>query len=48
MQAKMYSMNRIFGILMDIGCSNLHVEFSDHSGFRGAFLYFQKPPAANS
>ena len=45
MQMNMYSMNRIFGILMDMGCSNLHVEFSDHSGYRTAFLYFQKPSA---
>jgi 2-polyprenyl-3-methyl-5-hydroxy-6-metoxy-1,4-benzoquinol methylase len=45
MQMNSYSTNRIFDILIDLGCSNLRVEFSDHSGFRGVLLYFVKSPA---
>lgn len=42
MQMNNYSMSRIFGILMDSHCTNLYVEFSEHGGFRGAMLYFEK------
>lgn len=42
-----YSMNHLFNILIDARCSNLHVEFSDHGGFRGAMLYFQKSRQAD-
>jgi SAM-dependent methyltransferase len=44
MQVNSYSMNRIFKILFDARCSNLHIEFSDHSGFHGAMIYFEKSP----
>jgi SAM-dependent methyltransferase len=44
MQMNSYSLNRIFNILMDERCSNLHIEFSEHGGFRGAMLYFEKSP----
>lgn len=44
MEMHNYSMNRIFDILIDAHCSNLHIEFSDHSGFHGAMLYFEKSP----
>jgi SAM-dependent methyltransferase len=44
MEMHNYSMNRIFGILIDAHCSNLHVEFTNHAGFRGAMLYFEKSP----
>lgn len=44
MQMNSYSMNRIFNILFDAQCSNLHVEFSDHSGIHGAMLYFERSP----
>jgi len=47
MQMNSYSMNRLFNILIDARCSNLHVEFSDHGGFRGAMLYFQKSSQAD-
>jgi 2-polyprenyl-3-methyl-5-hydroxy-6-metoxy-1,4-benzoquinol methylase len=40
-----YSINRVFDILMDGQCSKLSVEFSEHAGYRGAMLYFQKTPA---
>jgi 2-polyprenyl-3-methyl-5-hydroxy-6-metoxy-1,4-benzoquinol methylase len=42
MQMNSYSINRVFNILVDLGCANLYTEFSDHGGFRGAMLYFQK------
>ena len=44
MQMNNYSMNRIFAILCDARCSNLHVEFSDHDGMKGAMIYFEKSP----
>ncbi len=44
MQMNSYSMNRIFDILMNAHCSNLQIEFSDHSGHHGAMLYFEKSP----
>lgn len=42
MQMNSYSMNRIFNILVDLHCSNLHLEFTDHNGFRGVTLYFER------
>jgi SAM-dependent methyltransferase len=41
-QMNSYSMNRIFNILIDGRCSNLHVEFSNHGGIYGAMIYFEK------
>jgi SAM-dependent methyltransferase len=43
MQMNCYSLNNIFEILIEEHCSNLHIEFSDHSGIHGAMLYFEKP-----
>jgi SAM-dependent methyltransferase len=42
MQMNSYSINRVFDILFASCCSNLHVEFEDHGGFRSAILYFEK------
>lgn len=42
MQVNSYSMSRIFKILFDAHCSNLYIEFSDHSGFHGAMIYFER------
>jgi SAM-dependent methyltransferase len=42
MQMNSYSMNRVFDILFAARCSNLHIEFVDHGGFRGAILFFEK------
>ncbi len=42
MQMNMYSLSRVFNILIDEHCSNLHVEFSEHRAYRGAMLYFEK------
>lgn len=42
MQMNSYSISRVFDILFAARCSNLHVEFEDHGGFRSAILYFEK------
>ncbi len=42
MQMNSYSINRVCDILIDSHCSNLHVEFVDHGGFRGVMFYFEK------
>jgi SAM-dependent methyltransferase len=42
MQMNNYSINRIFDILIDSHCSNVHVEFSNHSLHLGAMIYFQR------
>jgi hypothetical protein len=44
MQMNSYSMNRIFDILFDAHCSNLHVDLSDHRNSQSVMLYFEKPP----
>lgn len=44
-QMNNYSMNRIFNMLIDLHCSNVHMEFTDHGGFRGAVLYFERKAA---
>jgi SAM-dependent methyltransferase len=41
-----YSMSRIFEILVNSGCSNLHVELSSPSRILGAMLYFEKASKA--
>lgn len=48
MQMNSYSMSRILEILYDSHCSNLHIEFSNHSGHHGAMLYFEKRFRAQS
>lgn len=42
MQMNSYPMNRIFNILFEHNCTNLHAEFTDHAGFRGVMLYFER------
>jgi SAM-dependent methyltransferase len=42
MQMNSYSVNRIFNMLFDAHCSNVNVEFSDHAGYRGALIFFEK------
>jgi ubiquinone/menaquinone biosynthesis C-methylase UbiE len=44
MQMNRYSINRILDMLLRAGCSNVHIEFSSHSGFNGVMLYFEKTP----
>lgn len=41
-QMNTYSLNRVLEILIAACCSNLYIEFEDHSGFRSAVLYFEK------
>lgn len=43
MQMNPYNVNELFFILQGAGIKNLHVEFTDHGGELGLFLYFQKP-----
>jgi SAM-dependent methyltransferase len=47
MQMNSYSLNRIFRLLLLEGCGSIYTEFTDHKGFLGVMLYFQKvlPPA---
>jgi ubiquinone/menaquinone biosynthesis C-methylase UbiE len=42
MEMNSYSMNRIFEILVETHCSNLHIEFLNHAGIHGTLLYFEK------
>lgn len=42
MEMNRYSMNRTFDMLIDSHCSNLHLDFTDHFGTRGAMIYFEK------
>lgn len=46
MQMNIYSLRVVFDMLTDTNCSNMHVEFTNHFGFHGAMLYFEKPWAA--
>ncbi len=42
MQMNCYSLNRIFNILTTARCTNAYMEFTDHGGFHGAVIYFEK------
>jgi SAM-dependent methyltransferase len=42
MQMNSYSIDRIFDILSKNGCSSLHIELTNHGGFHGAMIYFEK------
>lgn len=39
----LYSMDEIFFLLHSMAITNIHVEFTDHDGVLGCFLYFRKP-----
>jgi hypothetical protein len=41
-QMNCYSMNRIFAILQHNTCSIFKVDFTDHGGFIGAMIYFER------
>jgi SAM-dependent methyltransferase len=43
MQMNPYNVNELLFLTQSIGIDNLHVEFTDHEGELGLFLYFQKP-----
>lgn len=42
MQMNPYNINELFFILQSMNIHNIHVEFTDHGGEFGIFLYFQK------
>lgn len=46
MQMNPYNANELFFLIQSVGIHNLHVEFTDHWGELGLFLYFQKPKKA--
>ena len=48
MQMNIYSINRILDILYSAGCSNMHLEFCSHFGWRGVMVYFEKVSDAPS
>jgi SAM-dependent methyltransferase len=43
MQMNPYPMNQILFLLHQSGIRRMHVEFTDHAGELGVFLFFQKP-----
>lgn len=43
MQMNLYNLDEIFFLIHSRGITNIHVEFTDHDGVLGCFLYFQKP-----
>jgi len=46
MQMNPYNVNELLFLIQSQGIRNLHVEFTDHGGELGVFLYFQKPKQA--
>jgi|AntAceMinimDraft_15_1070371.scaffolds.fasta_scaffold94863_1 ubiquinone/menaquinone biosynthesis C-methylase UbiE len=46
MQMNPYHLNELFFIIQSKGVENLHLEFTDHGGELGVFLYFQKSKQA--
>jgi SAM-dependent methyltransferase len=45
MQMNRYSVTRLLDILWRGGCSEVHVRFSDHGGYRGVLLFARKASA---
>lgn len=43
MQMNCYNLNELFFQIQSAGICDLHVEYTDHGGELGVFLYFQKP-----
>ncbi len=46
MQMNPYNVNELFFIIQSVGIHNIHMEFTDHGGELGIFLYFRKPKEA--
>ena len=46
MQMNLYNLNKLLFIVQSEGVKKLHVEFTDHGGKLGVFLFFQKPKQA--
>ena len=45
-QMNPYNLNELFFLIQSAGIHNIHMEFTDHGGELGVFLYFQKPKKA--
>jgi len=43
MQMNPYNLNVLFFLLQSFGITNIYLDFTDHGGELGIFLYFQKP-----
>lgn len=43
MQMNSYNLNELFFLIQSAGVKKTYLEFTDHGGELGAFLYFQKP-----
>lgn len=46
MQMNPYNANELFFLMQMAGIKNFYIEFTDHCGELGIFLYFQKPKSA--
>jgi SAM-dependent methyltransferase len=46
MQMNTYNLNELLFLIQSAGIHNIHMEFRDHRGELGVFLYFQKPKKA--
>ncbi len=46
MQMNAYNLSELMFVLQSAGVLSLHLEFTDHGGELGVFLFFSKPPAA--
>lgn len=44
MQMNPYSVTRLLGMLLEEGCGEVHIRFSDHNGARGVLLFTRKHP----
>lgn len=42
MQMNSYDLETVFGIIQGAGCSEIHVQLTDHGGHLGAMLFFRK------
>jgi hypothetical protein len=45
-QMNPYHLNELFFLVQSSGVHRLHVEFTNHGGELGVFLFFQKPRLA--
>ncbi|MBF0383303.1 MAG: class I SAM-dependent methyltransferase [Magnetococcales bacterium] len=43
MQMNHYNLNKLFYILQSMGIKNIYLDFTDHGGELGQYLYFKKP-----
>ena len=43
MQMNLYNLDEIMLVIQSLAITKVHLEFTNHDGVLGAFLYFQKP-----